>query len=128
MTRQEQRPLLSGEYVGDDDAPRFNDEVLSAGDRRRMNRKALDGSLMFAILLYLNIFFFGLYALVELISLLFKAYRMTDHPKHAYSATDLINELALLAFMVVVESARLILGNKHDLVRNIYFILREFRL
>ena len=91
-----------------------------------MNRKALDGSLMFAILLYLNIFFFGLYALVELISLLFKAYRMTDHPKHAYSATDLINELALLAFMVVVESARLILGNKHDLVRNIYFILSKY--
>ena len=46
-----------------------------------------------------------------------KAYNMTDHPKHGYSPTDLINELALLAFMVVVEAARLVLGNKHDLVR-----------
>jgi len=112
---QEQRSrLLAGE--GDhDDTPRFDQDNLSVDDRRRMNRRTIDGSMTFALLLYVNIFYFALYAGVELFLLLFKAYNMTDHPKHGYSPTDLINELALLAFMVVVEAARLVLGNKHDL-------------
>ena len=108
---------------GDQDAPRFDDENLSVEDRRRMNRRTVDGSMTFALLLYVNIFYFALYAGVELFLLIFKAYNMTDHPKHAYSPTDLVNELAILAFMVVVESARLVLGNKHDLVRKIYTFL-----
>ena len=78
--------------------------------------RTVDGSMTFALLLYVNIFYFAVFAGFELFLLIFKAYNMTDHPKHAYNATHLVNELAILAFMVVVESARLVLGNKHDLV------------
>jgi len=109
--------LTGGDESGDpiEDAPRFNEEVLSAEDRRQMNRRTVDGSMTFALLLYVNIFYFAVFAGFELFLLIFKAYNMTDHPKHAYNATHLVNELAILAFMVVVESARLVLGNKHDL-------------
>ena len=35
------------------------------------------------------------------------------------SSTILINELFILTFMVVVESVRLVLGQKHELVRQL---------
>ena len=98
------------------DAPRFDDEILSAEDRRRLNRRTLDGSLTFALLLYINIFYFTLYAGVELFLLIFKAYNMSDHPRHAYNPSILIQELFILTFMVAVETIRLILGNQHELV------------
>jgi len=102
------------EEIGDD-APRFDDEILSAEDRRRLYQRSMDGGLMFALLLYVNIFYFALFAGVEFCLLLFKAYAMSDHPKHGYSPSNLINEMVILAFMGAVETVRLLLGNKHEL-------------
>ena len=122
---EEEEPLLEGSGTASasaseaapDDAPYFHDELLSAEDRRRLYKRSLDGSLTFALLLYINIFYFALYAGVEGFLVLFKAFSMGDHPKHPYSPSVLINELVILAFMVTVESVRLVLGSKHELVR-----------
>lgn len=68
----------------------------------------MDYSLLFAILLYLNVFYFGLFASVEFFLLLFKAYNVS-----LYTSSSLINELFALTFLVVVESVRLMWGNEH---------------
>ena len=48
------------------------------------------------------------------------------------SSTILINELFILTFMVVVESVRLVLGQKHELVRQLnshgVYLLNDFLL
>merc|ERR1739846_167956 len=92
----------------------FDYDFLSPEDRRRLG-KPMDHSLTFALLLYVNIFYFGLYACVEFGFLIFKAYHMHDTGDTRFGASTLINELFILTFLVVIESVRLVLGQKHQL-------------
>ena len=64
----------------------------------------------FAVLLYVNIFYFGLYSVVEFCILLTKGYSLTDS---RYNLAAFLNEVFILAFMVIVESLRLLLGQQH---------------
>ena len=75
----------------------------------------MDYHLTFALLLYINIFYFGLFSSVEFFLLLFKAYNLLGSK---YDSTTLINELFILTFMVVVESVRLTFGQQHKKVTN----------
>merc|ERR1739844_350344 len=68
-------------------------------------------AITFALLIYINIFYFGLFAVVEFALLVFKCYNLSG-PK--YPLGTIINELFILAFLVVVESIRLLLGNKQE--------------
>lgn len=68
-------------------------------------------AITFALLLYINVFYFGLFACVEFALLVFKCYQATG-PK--YPLGTMINEMFILAFLVVVESIRLLLGQKHE--------------
>jgi hypothetical protein len=70
----------------------------------------------FAVLLYVNVFYFGLYSMVEFCILLTKGYSLTDS---RYTLAAFINELFILAFMVIVESLRLFLGQQYTPVRHI---------
>ena len=74
----------------------------------------MNRSMSFALLLYVNIFFFGLYSIVEFFILMTKGYSITDS---RYNLAAFLNEVFILAFMVVVESLRLFLGQKHSPVK-----------
>jgi len=71
----------------------------------------MDYAITFALLMYINIFYFGLYACVEFCLLVFKCYQMSG-PTFPIGA--MINEMFVLAFLVVVESVRLLLGQQHE--------------
>ena len=73
----------------------------------------MDYQLTFALLLYFNIFYFGLFAVFEFCLLMFKAYNLLGSK---YNSTTLINELFILTFMTVVESVRLTFGQQHKKV------------
>jgi len=92
----------------------FDLNYLAPEDRRRLERP-MDHSLTFALLLYVNVFYFGLFACVEFGFLCFKTYHMYENDDSRLSSKILINELFLLTFMVLVESVRLVLGQKHQL-------------
>lgn len=70
----------------------------------------MDYAITFALLLYINVFYFGLYAVVEFCLLVFKCYQ--SGPKFPLGA--MINEMFVLAFLVVIESVRLLLGQRHE--------------
>lgn len=70
----------------------------------------------FALLLYINVFYFGIFACVEFCLLLFKAYQQMNAGQK-FPVASLINEMLFLAFLVVVESIRLFLGQQHEPVR-----------
>ena len=70
----------------------------------------MDYPMTFAVLLYINVFYFGLYSVVEFLILMTKGYSITDS---RYNLAAFLNEVFILAFMVVVESLRLFLGQKH---------------
>ena len=72
----------------------------------------MDYPLTFALLLYFNVFYFGVFVSVEFFLLMFKAYNMV----HKYNSTVLINEIFILTFLVVIESIRLMLGQQHTKV------------
>jgi len=92
----------------------FDYDFLSPEDRRRLE-KPMDHSLTFALLLYVNVFYFGLYACVEFGFLCFKTYHMYETGDTRLSSKILINEICVLTFLVLVESVRLVLGQKHQL-------------
>lgn len=69
----------------------------------------------FAVLLYVNVFYFGVYSIFELCLLLVKGFTLND-PK--YNAATFINEVFILAFMVVVECLRLMFGQQLQPVSN----------
>merc|ERR1739844_841281 len=71
----------------------------------------MDYAITFALLMYINIFYFGLYAGVEFFLLVFKCYQLSG-PKFPIGV--MINEMFVLAFLVVVESVRLLLGQQHE--------------
>ena len=94
-------------------------------------------AITFALLIYINIFYFGLFAVVEFFLLVFKCYNVSivQNLNHIFVALiiyfhyflfifqlsgpkyplgTIINELFILAFLVVVESIRLLLGNKQE--------------
>eukprot|EP00096_Caligus_rogercresseyi_P015502 TRINITY_DN7930_c0_g1_i1.p1 TRINITY_DN7930_c0_g1~~TRINITY_DN7930_c0_g1_i1.p1 ORF type:complete len:148 (+),score=22.41 TRINITY_DN7930_c0_g1_i1:180-623(+) len=72
----------------------------------------MDSGTTFSVLLYLNIFYFGLYAAVEFTLLLFK-YSLVA----TYDLSLLVYELFLFSLAVLLESARLLIGQKHN---NVY--------
>jgi len=92
----------------------FDYNYLEPEDRRRLERP-MDHSLTFALLLYINVFYFGLYACVEFGFLCFKTYHMYESGDTRLTSTTLINEMLILTFLVLVESIRLVLGQKHQL-------------
>lgn len=71
----------------------------------------MDYAITFALLLYINVFYFGLYATVEFFLLVFKIYKMSVEN---FSISTIINEMFVLAFLVVVESGRLLMGHSHE--------------
>lgn len=71
----------------------------------------MDYAIFFALLLYINVFYFGLYAFVEFFLLVFKIYKMSGPD---FSIATIINEMFVLAFLVVVESGRLLIGQSHE--------------
>ena len=75
----------------------------------------------FAVLLYINIFYFGLYSIVELCILLTKGYSLMDS---RYTLAVFINELFILGFMVIIESLRLLLGQQHKPVRKLVYSIQ----
>ncbi len=74
----------------------------------------MDFPLFFAVLLYLNVYYFGFFAVFEFLLLLFKA---TQMPDSKYEMSTAVNEVIILTFLVVVESVRLMLGQQHNKVR-----------
>ena len=73
----------------------------------------MEPRIIFAVLLLLNVYFFGFFACFELVVIFIKA---TSMPKEKYETTVVINEIFIFAFMVTVESTRLLMGKKHDQV------------
>lgn len=71
----------------------------------------MDYAITFALLLYINVFYFGLYASVEFFLLVFKCYKMSGPD---FTIATIINEMFILAFLVVVESGRLLVGQSHE--------------
>lgn len=71
----------------------------------------MDYAITFALLMYINLFYFALYGAVEFCLLLFKCYQLSG-PK--YPVATMINEMFILAFLVVVESVRLLLGQQSE--------------
>eukprot|EP00095_Tigriopus_kingsejongensis_P010473 snap_masked-scaffold1269_size51662-processed-gene-0.3 protein:Tk10473 transcript:snap_masked-scaffold1269_size51662-processed-gene-0.3-mRNA-1 annotation:"transmembrane protein 80" len=71
----------------------------------------MDYSLTFELLLYVNIFYFGLYSALEFGLIVYKGFKL---PSYQFSSKNLINELILLTFLVIFETIRLILGQKHE--------------
>ncbi|TRY75540.1 hypothetical protein TCAL_07123 [Tigriopus californicus] len=68
-------------------------------------------SLTFELLLYVNVFYFGLYSCLEFALIVYKAFNL---PAYQFSSKNLINDLILLTFLVIFETIRLILGQKHE--------------
>jgi len=68
-------------------------------------------AITFALLLYINVFYFGVFAFAEFGLLVFKSYQLSG-PK--YPLGSIINEMFILAFLVVVESIRLLLGQRYE--------------
>lgn len=71
----------------------------------------MNHAITFALLLYINVFYFGVFACVEFALLVFKSYQLSG-PK--YPLGSIINEMFILAFLVVVESIRLLLGQRYE--------------
>jgi len=67
----------------------------------------MDHTLTFAILLYFNIFYFGMYAAIEFFLLVFKYFNLSQ-----YDSGVLFNELCILTFLVAVEGTRLLIGQQ----------------
>jgi hypothetical protein len=82
----------------------------------------MDFPMVFAVLLYLNVYYFGFYGAFEFLLLLFKA---TQMPESKYEMKTLVNEVAILAFMVAVETGRLCLGQQHEKVSGARVNLEE---
>lgn len=69
----------------------------------------MDYAITFALLLYINVFYFGLYATVEFFLLVFKCYKMSSS-----SVSTIIWDMFLLAALVGVETFRLFIGQSHE--------------
>ncbi len=72
----------------------------------------MDFSLTFALLLYFNLFYFGVYVCLEFCLLCLKAYSLS----YKYPTRTLVNEFFTLATIVALETYRLLLGQKHTKV------------
>ena len=68
----------------------------------------MDLKTFLALLLYFNVFYFGVFAVVEFSLLVLKAFNAPSR----YDSTTLINELLVLTFMTVVETVRLMMGQQ----------------
>ena len=79
----------------------------------------VDRQLTFEILLYLNIFYFGLYAGMEAIFLLMKYYYVADMDN-----LTMLNEGFLLLALTGLESARLYLGQEEFIHKKISVVFR----
>ena len=79
----------------------------------------VDRQLTFEILLYLNIFYFGLYAGMEAIFLLMKYYYVADMDN-----LTMLNEVFLLLALTGLESARLYLGQEENIHKKISVVFR----
>ena len=79
----------------------------------------VDRQLTFEILLYLNIFYFGLYAGMEAIFLLMKYYYVADMDN-----LTMLNEVFLLLALTGLESARLYLGQEEFIHKKISVVFR----
>ena len=75
----------------------------------------MDKQLTFEILLYLNVYFFGLYFGMELLFLVLKFIYVDNYSNFLY-------DLFLLLVLGVVESARLYISQAHDKFRRLTFL------
>jgi hypothetical protein len=57
----------------------------------------MSNSMIFAVLLYINMFYFGLYSIVEFCILATKGYTINDS---RYTLASFLNELFIFAFLV----------------------------
>lgn len=85
------------------------------------NNKANETSHMLTleILLYLNIFYFGLYAGMELLFLVIKFYHV-----NGLSTLTFVNETFGLLVVVIIESLRLFIGQQENLPKKLSAIFR----
>ena len=88
----------------------------------------MDYAITFALLLYINVFYFGLYATVEFFLLVFKCYKVTTiwldmkvrlsnflfWQMSSSSVSTIIWDMFLLAALVGVETFRLFIGQSHE--------------
>lgn len=72
----------------------------------------MNTSLLYEILLYLNSFYFGMFAICELAVFLIKAVNLT------LPSGTLESELSILLFLFVIEAIRIFLGRKGNLTEN----------
>lgn len=77
-----------------------------------------NSSLTYEILMYLNSFYFGMFAVCELSMWLFK---FANVPSPGASQT--LMEFALLFFLIITESGRIYLGRKGNLTERVLPIL-----
>ncbi|KYN30318.1 PREDICTED: transmembrane protein 216-like [Trachymyrmex cornetzi] len=70
----------------------------------------VNSSLTYEILMYLNSFYFGMFAVCELSMGLFKAANLPSP-----GASQTLTEFALLFFLIVTETGRIYLGRKGNL-------------
>lgn len=77
-----------------------------------------NSSLTYEILMYLNSFYFGMFAVCELSMGLFKVANMPSP-----GASQTLMEFALLFFLIITESGRIYLGRKGNLTERVLPIL-----
>lgn len=77
-----------------------------------------NSSLTYEILMYLNSFYFGMFAVCELSMWLFKVANMPSP-----GASQILTEFALLFFLIITEIGRIYLGRKGNLTERVLPIL-----
>merc|ERR1712032_334156 len=94
-------------------------QSIKSTKKKNNQRMGVDRQLTFEILLYLNIFYFGLYAGMEAIFLLMKYYYVADMDN-----LTMLNEVFLLLALTGLESARLYLGQEEFIHKKISVVFR----
>ena len=100
-------------------AAAVSSQNIKSTKKKNKQNMGVDRQLTFEILLYLNIFYFGLYAGMEAIFLLMKYYYVADMDN-----LTMLNEVFLLLALTGLESARLYLGQEEFIHKKISVVFR----
>ncbi|KAK7866041.1 hypothetical protein R5R35_008553 [Gryllus longicercus] len=76
-----------------------------------------DCTFLFVVVLYLNSFYFGIFAVLEFAMCVTKSIALP------YPAGNIVSELLLLLFLSGVEGARILLGLKGNLLQKTLFLV-----
>lgn len=82
-----------------------------------LNRKMVNSSLAYEILLYLNSFYFGMFAICEIWLTIFKTFNFP------YPVGSFVSEIILLILLCCTEAIRIFLGRKGNLTERSFPVL-----